>query len=95
MKRSMKRKPLTERVANGRATRERSEARLIELAAETIPIGSGFTEYGEGRHCYVKANTFDGSLRCFRFRTLEAAHRAMAAGLAADEGHPYPNRGIC
>ena len=58
--------------------------RLIALAAEPVPAGSGYREYGSGPYCYLKESATDGSVRSFRFRRREDAERAMAEGVAAD-----------
>ena len=61
-----------------------AEEELIDLAAEPVPLRSGWVEFGTGPYCYVKVNRHDGSTRCFRFRSELATTCAMAVGMAAD-----------
>ena len=68
-----------------------SQARLLEKAAEDVPLQSGHQSFGRGPYCYVKIAR-DGSSRTFRFRTQEKAHEAMAIGVANDVPlrHTFP-----
>lgn len=66
--------------------RDRDEVeRLIELAAEPVPTGSGAETFGRGAYCYVKLSNADfESTRVFRFRKQADAQRALRAGVRAD-----------
>lgn len=83
-KRSKRYRSIFERLETNRRERAENDHELLALAAEPVPLGSGFVTYGTGRHAYVKQSTVDGSVRVLRFHSHEAVMHAMSIGIAAD-----------
>jgi predicted Zn-dependent protease len=88
-KRTRRYRSIFERLETNRRERAKTDEQLLALAAEPVPLGSGFVSYGTGRHAYVKQSTIDGSARVLRFHSHDTLLRAMSIGIAADLAAEY------
>lgn len=73
-----------------RDRRATEDTRLMTLAAEPVPLGSGLTTHGRGKYIYLKTNIWDGSMRALHFHSHNRMREAMAIGIATDSGPALP-----